>query len=373
MRTLVDVSPDLKPVLTMIKKFPGGLFILMIVIFTSCQNEKTTTNNAIPLSIAQRRAAERSDNKDIEKKIDDLLGQMTVEEMIGQMMQINGSEISTEKWWVDANNKAVFIIDTAKLGTMIRKYHPGSFLNGIAVSPETWYTYYKEIQDENMKFSRLKIPVIYGMDHMHGANYLEGATIFPHAINTAATYNDQFIADMAHVTAVETADLGHLWLFAPVLDVARTPLWGRFYETLGESPYLVSRMGSIYVKTVQNDPDIAPFKIAATAKHFLGYSDPKYGWDRGASEISEQTMYEIFLPPFRAVVDAGIKSVMLNSGEINGEPVHSSERYVTTLLRDELKFKGVVVTDFEDIIRLYKNHRTASNEKKLPTRPSWRG
>ncbi len=214
-----------------------------------------------------------------------------------------------------------------------------------------------------MKVSRLKIPVIYGVDHMHGANYLEGGTIFPHAINTAATYNNQFPADMAHVTAIETADIGHLWLFAPVLDLARTPLWGRFYETLGESPYVSKTMGGIFVKTVQSDAEAAPYKIAASAKHFLGYSDPKYGWDRGATDFSEQAMYEFHVPSFKAVIDAGIKSVMLNSGEVNGEPVHSSARIVTTLLRDELKFKGVVVTDWEDIIRLYRNHKTAVDEK----------
>ncbi len=130
---------------------------------------------------------------------------------------------------------------------------------------------------------------------MHGPTYVEDATIFPHAINTAATYNNQVPADMAHVTAIETADLGHQWLFAPVLDLSRTPLWGKFYETLGESPYVAATMGSIYVKTVQNDPSIAPYKIAATAKHFFAYSDPKYGWDRGPVDISEQALYEFHL------------------------------------------------------------------------------
>lgn len=315
-------------------------------------------------TIAERRQFERSDNEEIEKKIDELLGQMTLEEKIGQMTQINNSEIVTNAdWGAGADLKIEIKIDTAKLGNILRKYHIGSFLNGIAVPSETWYTFYKDLQEYNMKVSRLKIPVIYGIDHMHGPNYLEGGTIFPHAINTAATYNNQFPADMAQVTAMETADIGHQWLFAPVLDVARTPLWGRFYETLGESPYVSATMGSIFVKNIQENPAIAPYKIAATAKHFLAYSDPKYGWDRSPSDISPQALYEFHVPSFKAVIDAGIKSVMINSGELNGEPVHASKRVLTTLLRDELNFKGVAVTDWEDIIRLYRNHHVAENEK----------
>lgn len=189
------------------------------------------------MSIAERRQSERSNNKDHEKKIDDLLGQMTIEEKIGQMTQLNNSTIVTESNWGAGTDLSITTkVDTAKLGNILRKYHVGSFLNGIAEPAETWYQFYKDIQEMNMKVSRLKIPIIYGVDHMHGPNYLAGGTVFPHALNTAASYNNQFPADMAHVTAIETADIGHQWLFAPVLDLARTPLWGRYYETLGESP-----------------------------------------------------------------------------------------------------------------------------------------
>jgi beta-glucosidase len=334
---------------------------IAVIIMTRCTTHKETSGSTSP---AERRKLERSSDAAIEKRIDDLISQMTIEEKIGQMTQLNNSAIVTDSNWGAGTDLRIEIkVDTVKLGSILRKYHVGSFINGIAVPPETWYKFYKDLQEFNLKTSRLKIPIIYGIDHMHGPNYLEGGTIFPHAINTAATYNNQFPADMAHVTAIETADLGHQWLFAPVLDVARTPLWGRFYETLGESPYVSGTMGSIFVKTVQSDPDIAPYKIAATAKHFLTYSEPKYGWDRGPADISEQSLYEFHVPSFRAAIDAGIKSVMINSGELNGEPVHSSYRILTKLLRDELKFKGVCVTDWEDIIRLYRNHKTALNEK----------
>lgn len=339
--------------------------LVPFLLLTGCTEKQNSSSDAAGSSVSDLRKAERGDNTEIEKRIDDLLGQMTLEEKIGQMTQINNSEIVTNAQWGAGADLSIEIrVDTAKLGKMLRKYHVGSFLNGIAVPAETWYNFYKDIQEYNLKVSRLKIPVIYGIDHMHGPNYLEGATIFPHALNTAATYNNQIPADMAYVTAVETADLGHQWLFAPVLDLARTPLWGRYYETLGESPYVASTMGSIFVKNVQENKDIAPYKIAATAKHFFAYSDPKYGWDRGPVDVSDQALYEFHLPAFRAAINAGIKTVMINSGEINGEPVHASRRILTDILRSELKFKGVAVTDWEDIIRLYRNHKTAENEKE---------
>lgn len=337
-----------------------GVFFLF-----GCSSIGKTKDENRNSSYAERRIAEKSENENIEKKIDDLLSQMTLEEKIGQMAQINNSEIVTNAKWGAGTDLSIEIkIDTVKLGKILNKYHIGSFLNGIAVPADVWYDFYKDLQEYNMKVSRLKIPIIYGIDHMHGPNYIENATIFPHAINTAATFNNQFPADMASVTAIEAADVGHQWIFGPVLDVARTPLWGRFYETLGESPYQVTTMGTIYTKAIQDVNEIAPYKIAASAKHFLGYSDPKSGWDRTPAEISDQTLYEIFVPPFQAAVDAGVKSVMINSGEINGEPVHASHRLLTELLRDELKFKGVAITDWEDIIRLYRNHKTAANEKE---------
>jgi len=339
--------------------------VLMCILLGCTDGNKQEAQSGHDMSPLERRKAERSKDDAIEKKVEDLLSQMTLEEKIGQMVQLNNSEIVTSANWGAGSDLSIEIkVDTAKLGTMLRKYHVGSFLNGIAVPPQVWYQFYKDLQEYNLKVSRLKIPVIYGVDHMHGPNYVEGATIFPHAINTAATYNNQFPADMAHVTAIETADIGHQWLFAPVLDLARTPLWGRFYETLGESPYVVATMGSIFVKTVQNDTAIAPYKIGATAKHFFAYSDPKYGWDRGPVDVSEQALYEFHLPSFKAAIDAGIKTVMINSGDLNGEPVHASHWVLTEVLRDKLKFTGVAVTDWEDIIRLYRNHRVAENEKE---------
>jgi beta-glucosidase len=340
------------------------LSVTLIVMLTRCAPDKAADQPKRSSSISDLRQLERSDNTAIENKIDSLLGVMTLEEKIGQMTQLNNSVIVTSANWGAGSDLSIEIkIDTNKLGTILRKYHVGSFLNGVAVPPATWYQFYKDLQEYNLKTTRLKIPVIYGIDHMHGPNYVEGATIFPHAINTAATYNNQFPADMGNVTAIETADLGHRWLFAPVFDLSRNPLWGRYYETLGESPYVASTMGSIFVKAVQENQEIAPYKIAATAKHFFAYSDPKYGWDRGPVDVSEQALQEFHLPAFKAAIQAGIKTVMINSGELNGVPVHASHWALTEILRDQLKFKGVAVTDWEDIIRLYRNHRVAVDER----------
>lgn len=335
---------------------------IIALVFFGCS--PSANNGTHEMSFQQRRDFERSDNPVIEKKIDSLLSIMTLEEKIGQMTQLNLSAISTESQWGAGTDLSVkIVVDTAKLNPMINKYHIGSFLNGDAVKPEIWYTFYKTLQEYNMQHSRLKIPIVYGMDQLHGPNYLEGGTIFPHAINTAATFDNQVPADMGYVTSMEVADLGHLWLFGPVCDLARTPLWGRFYETLGESPYEASTMVTAYIHAVMNNPDIAPYKMTCTAKHFIAYSDPKSGWDRTPTDISMQTLYEMHVPAFRAAINAGVMAVMINSGEVNGEPVHSSHRLLTTLLRDELKFKGVCVTDWEDIIRLYRNHLTAKDEK----------
>jgi beta-glucosidase len=343
------------------KKLFSALIPGCLIILAQC----TMQDSEKEISIRDRMRIERSDDAAIEKKIDELLKAMTLQEKIGQMTQINSSQIVGEaKWGAGSDLNIVLKVDTGKLGPMLRTYHVGSFLNGQAIPPQQWYQFYKDIQEMNLRHSRLKIPIIYGVDHMHGPNYLEGGTIFPHGLNIAATYNNRYPKLMGQVTAIETADLGHQWLFAPVLDLARTPLWGRMYETLGESSYVASTMGSIFIKAVQEEPSIAPYKIAATAKHFFAYSDPKSGWDRTPVDLSEQTLYELHLPSFRAAVEAGVETVMLNSGEINGIPVHASYAIVTKLLRDELKFKGVVVTDWEDIIRLYRNHRIAHNERE---------
>ncbi|UZR95093.1 glycoside hydrolase family 3 N-terminal domain-containing protein [Chondrinema litorale] len=316
----------------------------------------------------RRMEMERTNNTAMEEKIEDLLGSMTLEEKIGQMTQINNSqfakEISTPASSPSAPPETLLEIDTAKLIYYLDSFHIGSFLNGIAVPAENWYKYSKQLQEIALRHDKHGIPIIYGVDHMHGANYLEGSTIFPHSFNIGATFDTQFSADEAYVLGLETADLGHHWIFAPVLDVGRNPYWPRFYETYSEDPYLAASMGAAYVKMLQEHPQTAPYKQAATAKHYIGYSDPDNGWDRTPATIDKQQLYEFHIPSFKAVVDAGIKSFMINGGEINSIPVHASYELLTYVLRDQLGFKGVVVTDWEDVIRLHTTHKVAKDMKE---------
>ncbi|HEX8327698.1 MAG TPA: glycoside hydrolase family 3 N-terminal domain-containing protein [Hymenobacter sp.] len=287
-----------------------------------------------------------------------LLQQMTLEEKIGQMTQLTNATINHTGEQKDVT------LDSAKLVPFIRDFHVGSFLNGEAVPPAQWVKYLSALQRIAMRESRLHIPIIYGVDHMHGASYVSGSAIFPHNLNLGATFNPVFAQQEARATVMESADLGHRWVFAPVLDLGVNVYWPRLYETYGEDPHVASVMGAAYVKELQENKDILPEKVAACGKHFLGYSDPRNGWDRTNALIPDQRLQEFFRPSFQAAIDAGLKSIMINSGEVNGEPVHSSKAILTDLLRRQMGFKGVAVTDWQDIIRLVTIQKTAANEKE---------
>jgi len=290
----------------------------------------------------------------ISERVDDLLKRMTIEEKIGQMTQINISVINTTGEQKDV------MLDAEKARNAIKKHHIGSFLNGEAVPPEQWYRYSKELQEIALEESRLNIPIIYGIDHIHGASYVANSTLFPQQLNLGATFNNELAYQMGKVTVMESADLGHHWIFAPVLDIAMTPYWPRYWETFGESPYLAGNMGREFIKGIQTPhEEIAPYRVAATAKHFLGYSMPRSGWDRTPVYISDQRLHEIHRPSFQEAVDAGVKTIMINSGEINGVPVHASKEILTDLLRHKMGFEGVTVTDWADIQKLYNYHNVA--------------
>lgn len=294
----------------------------------------------------------------------DLLSRMTLEEKIGQMTQISTTEINSVENPKSKNDKFKPYLDRAKAAKFVKEYKVGSFLAAFAVTPQEWFTFANDLQKVALENSRLGIPIIYGNDHVHGANYILGATIFPQPVNLANTFNKKYAEAMGRVTAEETGDLGQHWNFAPILDIGRNPFWPRQYETFGEDPYWVSELGVAYIKALESAASARPYKIAATAKHFLGYSDPKTGWDRAPAVIGEQELREIFLPPFRKVVDAGVKTFMVNSGEVNGAPIHASAKHLNGLLRKELGFDGVILTDWADILQLIGQHHVAHNEKE---------
>jgi beta-glucosidase len=332
-------------------------------LLAACQRSSTpTTAAASPLTTASPVAAATPAAPQWSPRVAALLQQMTLEEKIGQMTQITNAAINHTGEQKDVS------LDSAKLIPFIREYGVGSFLNGEAVPPQQWLAYLTALQRLALRESRLHIPIIYGIDHMHGASYVSGAAICPHNIKLSATFNPEFARQEARATVMESADLGHLWVFAPVLELGLNVYWPRFYETYGEDPLVASELGAAYVTELQNNKDILPYKVAGCGKHFLGYSDPRNGWDRTNALIPEQRMQEFFRPSFQAAIDAGLKSVMVNSGEINGEPVHSSKAILTDLLRTQMGFKGVAVTDWQDILRLVTVQKTEPNEKEATFR-----
>ncbi|MEB3330861.1 MAG: glycoside hydrolase family 3 protein, partial [Candidatus Sericytochromatia bacterium] len=208
-----------------------------------------------------------------------------------------------------------------------------------------------------------KIPIIYGIDAIHGANYTVGATLFPQEIAQAATWNPELVEQGASITAYDVSASGISWNFSPVLDLGRQPLWGRFFETYGEDVYLAKTMGVACVRGYQGEDPSQPGKVAACLKHFLGYSMPLSGKDRTPAWIPERQLREYFLPTFEAAIKEGALTLMINSGEVNGIPVHADYNILTKLLREELGFKGIAVTDWEDVAKLYKDHHVATDMK----------
>ena len=297
---------------------------------------------------------------DISRKVDELISKMTLDEKIGQMTQVTLAVVAKGG---GANEDGS--LDPQALKHAIQDYKVGSILNvtAHAVSVEKWRAVQTEIQDEAKK-SRLKIPIIYGLDGMHGQTYTLNSTLFPQNIAMAATRNPDLVSQAAHITANELRASGVRWEFAPVLDCGRQPLWSRFPETYGEDVYIGKTMGVAAVKAYQADGLNSPTGVAACMKHYLAYSGARTGKDRSPAYIPEIELREYYLPQFREAIKAGAATIMINSGEINGVPVHASKYLLTELLRKEMGFQGVIVTDWEDIIRLHTRHLVANSPRQ---------
>ena len=296
--------------------------------------------------------------------IQTLISQMTIEEKVGQMTQINLDVVCEGNIY---NLIEPHHIEPKKLRDALANYHVGSILNcgGHAYPREQWHQIIGEIQRVAQNETRLKIPILYGIDAIHGANYVSGSTLFPQQLAQAATFNPELTRKASEVTAYETRAAGMTWNFSPVLDVARNPLWSRVFETYGEDPLVCERFGEAAVKGYQgNSTTVDERHVAACMKHFLGYGAARTGKDRTPAYISDIQLRELYLPPFHRAIESGALSLMINSGEINGIPVHASKKILTQLLRDELKFDGVAVTDWEDVIKLHQNHKVAPNLKE---------
>jgi beta-glucosidase len=306
-----------------------------------------------------QRASRTGPQRDYTQKIEDLLKRMTLEEKVGQMTQLAIGMI------VSGRDQDVRI-DPAKLDKAIVKYGVGSILNvsDQALTIDKWREIIGQIQEAATKRTRLGIPVIYGIDSIHGANYVQGATLFPQEIGMAATFNPELMQRASEIAATETRAAAIPWSFSPVLDLGRNPLWPRFWETFGEDPYLAKVMGVAFVRGLEGTDVSSQQQVASSLKHYMGYSFPLTGRDRTPAWIPENYLREYFLPTFEAAVKAGARTVMVNSAEINGVPGHVNHHILTDILRNELGFKGFVVSDWEDIKKLVTFWHVAANEKE---------
>ncbi|MEA2761426.1 MAG: beta-glucosidase [Gemmatimonadaceae bacterium] len=300
---------------------------------------------------------------------------MTLEEKVGEMTQLAIQVVSKKRGAGAAGQ-----IDSVKLDDALLGHHVGSLLNApdVALTPDNWRDVITTIQRVAAR-KRLPIPVIYGIDAVHGFNYMTKGTLFPQSVAMAATWNPSLVRREHQITAYETRAAGIPWNFAPVLDLGRQPLWSRFFETFGEDVHLATVLGREAVLGEQHDPrpvldwlfpessharvipqDSDVF-VAATGKHFLGYSASLSGRDRTTALLPDRQLREYYLPTFKAAIDAGLRTIMVNSSDINGVPVHSSHQILTDLLRTELGFDGIAVSDWADVDRLYSVHHVASS------------
>lgn len=305
-----------------------------------------------------RQAGRRPARRNFGPQVETLLRRMTVEEKVGQMTQLEIGQITSG---VDSSLN----IDSAKLEKAVVKYKVGSILNvnGHALPVDKWHEIIGAIQKSAAK-TRLKIPVIYGIDSIHGANYVRGATLFPQQIGMAASWNPRLMQRAAEVAAMETRAAAIPWSFSPVLDVGRQPLWPRFWETFGEDPYLASVLGVAFVRGLEGNNVADDVSVASSLKHYVGYGFPLSGRDRTSAWIPENYLREYFLPPFEEAVKAGARTVMVNSAEINGVPGHINRHLLTDILKGEMKFDGFIVSDWEDIKKLVSQWKVAADEKE---------
>ena len=322
--------------------------ILLILLFSACGTEP---GNHSFLLIDED-----------EKKITTLLNQMSLEEKVGQTCQITLDAILQK----DKSNKLIepHRIDLEKLDEAINKYKVGSVLNvsNHTFTLEKWNGIVKTIQESAVK-SSTGIPIIYGVDAIHGATYIQTSTLFPQEIGLAASWDTSLAREMGRITAYETRASGVPWNFSPVLDIGRKPIWSRFFETLGEDVYLAKTLGSKIVNGYQGGASIDKNHVAACLKHYVGYGFPRTGRDRTPALIPERTMLEYHLPPFEESIKNGALTVMINSGEVNGIPGHANKHLLTDVLKGEWGFAGFTVSDWEDFINLYKVAQTDSTIK----------
>ena len=307
----------------------------------SCGSGQTSGAPAIPK------------DKAIENKVESVLKTLTLEEKAGQMVQLTSETFCTDG-----------LVDTAKVRHLVREYKIGSFLNMIGVSSRPraiTAEQIKKIQDITM--DELGIPMVYGLDMIHGATYLDDATFYPQEVNLAATFDRSYANMMGKVIAYESRAAMTPWVFSPVMDLSRNPCWPRVWESWGEDPYLQSEMSVAETVGAQgHDPNhIGLENVAVSIKHYLGYGATSSGKDRTPAYVAPDDLREKYFRPFKDCMQAGALTLMVNSASINGVPVHASHEYLTEWAKEQLGWDGLAVTDWADINNLYTREHIAAN------------
>ena len=301
----------------------------------------------------------KSDPK-IEAQVEQTLKKLTLEEKIGQMM-----ELVTDLFGANDKN-GVFYIDEHKTDSILSRYKIGSILNApntCAPTAKQWEKYISQIQKISMK--RIGIPCVFGLDQNHGSTYTQGGTLFPQNINVAASFNREIARRSAEATAYETRAVSVPWTYSPTVDLGRDARWPRIWENFGEDCYLSSEMGKAMVYGFQGeDPNnIDQYHIATSMKHFMGYGVPWTGKDRTPAYISPADLREKHFAPFLAGLQAGALTVMVNSASVNGMPMHANKDILTGWLKEETGWDGVLITDWADINNLYTREMVAKDKK----------
>ena len=307
----------------------------------SCGSGQTSGAPAIPK------------DKAIENKVESVLKTLTLEEKAGQMVQLTSETFCTDG-----------LVDTAKVRHLVREYKIGSFLNMIGVSSRPRAITAEQIKKiQNITMDELGIPMVYGLDMIHGATYLDDATFYPQEVNLAATFDRSYANMMGKVIAYESRAAMTPWVFSPVMDLSRNPCWPRVWESWGEDPYLQSEMSVAETIGAQgHDPNhIGLENVAVSIKHYLGYGATASGKDRTPAYVAPDDLREKYFRPFKECMQAGALTLMVNSASINGVPVHASHEYLTEWAKEQLGWDGLAVTDWADINNLYTREHIAAN------------
>lgn len=323
-----------------------------IILMTASIAMTACSKQAVPTAIPE--------DAKIEQQVEKLLSEMDLDAKIGQM-----TELAIDVLGETINGE--FQLDEAKLHKAIAEYKVGSFLNApgpVAQSPEKWNEIISRIQELSM--TEIGIPCIYGLDQNHGTTYTLGGTLFPQNINMGAAFNPDLTYEAARVTAYETRASNCPWTYSPTVDMARDPRWPRVWENYGEDCLVNAIMGSTAVRGFQgDDPNHIPAdRIATSVKHYMGYSMPRTGKDRTPAYIFVSELREKCFAPFKACVEAGALTIMVNSGSINGKPVHADRELLTQWLKEDLGWDGMLITDWADINNLYTREHVAANKKE---------